>query len=212
MVAWERTIGDALAGALGAEATFEVIASGPATELLAAPAPEDVDAILYCATSPGPDVVVDLATLSARFERSRLVLVAGYVDTELADAAVEAGAHAVLSTTVAIDVVANALVAGPTDQRDPAAAAIVEPSHDREEMAARRAASVGLTPRQFEVLRLLAVGLTPDHVSRRLGISLVTCRDHIKALHRALDVTSTVELLVVTCRIGLLPELSRPMR
>jgi DNA-binding CsgD family transcriptional regulator len=53
-----------------------------------------------------------------------------------------------------------------------------------------------LTPRQKEVLRLLADGSSTDAIATRLGVSVETARNHIRALLRKLGVHSRLEAVV----------------
>lgn len=62
---------------------------------------------------------------------------------------------------------------------------------------------VHLTPRESEVLALLADGAGPAEIARILGISLHTCRDHVKALYAKLDARSQLEVLAKARRSGL---------
>lgn len=59
-----------------------------------------------------------------------------------------------------------------------------------------------LSSRQLEVLVCLGRGERPKQVARALGISVSTCRDHVKAIRTALDVTSVVEALLVAVGRG----------
>jgi DNA-binding CsgD family transcriptional regulator len=54
----------------------------------------------------------------------------------------------------------------------------------------------GLTAREAEVVDLLCAGLAVKEVARELVISVHTARDHVKAIHRKVDVRSRAELLV----------------
>ncbi|MGI8756442.1 MAG: LuxR C-terminal-related transcriptional regulator [Acidimicrobiales bacterium] len=165
------------------------------------------DVLLVGLHTTDRDAADTVAGARRRFPRARIVVLCTYVDDEVAHAAVASGADAVLPTSVSFDELVAHL-------RDDAETVDAPPtrSRARDERARARAGELGVTPRQHEVLRNLARGLSPDAVSRRLEISLSTCRDHIKALHRALGCSSTSELIVVSARLGLLPELGRPFR
>jgi DNA-binding CsgD family transcriptional regulator len=52
-----------------------------------------------------------------------------------------------------------------------------------------------LTHREQEVLRFLARGMTTAEITRRLGISTYTVRDHIKALFAKVGVRTRAELV-----------------
>ena len=66
-----------------------------------------------------------------------------------------------------------------------------------------------ITPRQQEVLTLLGEGLDVTVIARRLGISLSTCRGHVKSLLMKLGSHSQLEAVVEAVHQGLLPHLSR---
>lgn len=57
-----------------------------------------------------------------------------------------------------------------------------------------RVAGAGLSAREVEVTRLLCRGLADGEISRELGISTHTARDHVKAVRRKLGVRSRAEV------------------
>ena len=61
-----------------------------------------------------------------------------------------------------------------------------------------------ITQRELEVLGLLAQGRQPKEIARTLGISLHTCRGHVKSLLTKLDAHSALEAVVVAHREGLI--------
>ena len=61
----------------------------------------------------------------------------------------------------------------------------------------------GLTAREHEVLELMAAGLDPRAIARRLGISVHTCRGHVKALLGKLGAHSQLEAVAVARQRGL---------
>lgn len=65
-------------------------------------------------------------------------------------------------------------------------------------------ASVGLTPRQRDVLRLLADGIAAKIIARRLGIAEVTVRNHIRAILSELGCHSQLEAVAEARRRGVL--------
>ena len=62
----------------------------------------------------------------------------------------------------------------------------------------------GLTAREHEVLELMAAGLDPKAIARRLGISVHTCRGHVKALLAKLGVHSQLEAVAAARQRGLI--------
>lgn len=201
----ERTTLEVIVRALDHTEGLSCVGSGPDPDggVFAA----EPDVLLVGLHTTDRDAADTVAGARRRFPTARIVVLCTYVDDEVAHAAVASGADAVLPTSVSFDELVSQL-------RDDADTLDAPPtrSRARDERALARAGELGVTPRQHEVLRNLARGLSPDAVSRRLEISLSTCRDHIKALHRALECSSTSELIVVSARLGLLPELCRPFR
>jgi DNA-binding NarL/FixJ family response regulator len=64
-----------------------------------------------------------------------------------------------------------------------------------------------LTDREREVLRGLSQGLDPQAIARQLGISIHTCRGHVKGILAKLEAHSQLEAVVKALRQGLLPDL-----
>lgn len=61
-----------------------------------------------------------------------------------------------------------------------------------------------LTRRQVESLRLLARGLSPCEISRALGISPITVRNHIQSAMERLDAHTRLEAVLLATRAGLI--------
>lgn len=59
-----------------------------------------------------------------------------------------------------------------------------------------------LSPRQLEVVALLARGMSTKAIARHLGISLHTCRDHIKHARIALGCTTAMGVVLEAGRRG----------
>jgi DNA-binding NarL/FixJ family response regulator len=70
---------------------------------------------------------------------------------------------------------------------------------------APKPATLGLTPRQLEVLRLLAGGAPNNAIARELGMAERTVKAHVTAALRALRVSSRTQLALEAARLGLLP-------
>jgi DNA-binding NarL/FixJ family response regulator len=62
----------------------------------------------------------------------------------------------------------------------------------------------GLTAREHEVLVLMAAGHDARAIARRLGISVHTCRGHVKAVLAKLGAHSQLEAVAVATRRGLI--------
>ncbi len=203
----ERGTVEVLAKALGTTDGLQCVASGDAVTLFEDAVAHHPDSVLIGLHTTGHDAEDTVGRARRHHPDATIVVLSIYVDEEVRRLATEAGADAVLPTSVPFDTVVAALRGDQVDQADDD-----DLAGARDHSARRRAQQIGVTPRQHEVLHRLADGLTPDHVARNLGITLATCRDHIKALHHTLGCSSTSEVLVVGVRNGLLPELSRPLR
>ena len=64
-------------------------------------------------------------------------------------------------------------------------------------------ATLGLTPRQAEVLRLLARGAPNKVIGRELGLAERTVKTHVTAVIRALKVSSRTQAALAAARLGL---------
>jgi DNA-binding NarL/FixJ family response regulator len=51
-----------------------------------------------------------------------------------------------------------------------------------------------LTPREWEVANLIAQGLTNDEIAERLGMSIHTCRAHLREMMLKLDLHNRTKL------------------
>src|SRR5918994_925912 len=71
-------------------------------------------------------------------------------------------------------------------------------------------ASLGLTPRELEVLRLLAAGYTNPQIGEALYISRKTASHHVSSVLTKLGVTPRVEAAGVAHRLGLTPDTAAP--
>lgn len=69
--------------------------------------------------------------------------------------------------------------------------------------AQREGSAAPLTPRERQVLELLAGGADPFLIARRLGISVNTCRGHVKSLRLKLGAHTQLEAVVMASRRGL---------
>jgi DNA-binding NarL/FixJ family response regulator len=64
-------------------------------------------------------------------------------------------------------------------------------------------ASLGLSPRQLDVLRLLIDGKPNKLICRELDLSESTVKTHLAAIFRRLDVNSRTQAVVAAARLGL---------
>jgi DNA-binding NarL/FixJ family response regulator len=67
-----------------------------------------------------------------------------------------------------------------------------------------------LTPREGEVLQLLGCGLDVTRVARTLGVSLHTCRGHVKSVLAKFACHSQLEAVATATRLGMINRPDRP--
>jgi len=77
----------------------------------------------------------------------------------------------------------------------------------RQPVVARNGADP-LTQRELEVLRAMGTGLDPQRIAMQLGMSVHTCRGHVKNILAKLGAHSQLEAVVTAMRRGVLAEIS----
>jgi DNA-binding NarL/FixJ family response regulator len=71
---------------------------------------------------------------------------------------------------------------------------------------AERYRTLGLSPRELEVLRLLATGLSDREIGERLFVATRTISTHVEHVLAKLGVSSRVQAATLAARTGLLGE------
>jgi DNA-binding NarL/FixJ family response regulator len=145
---------------------------------------------------------------------TRVLILTGRMDLDAMARAASTGACGFLPKTSKLAAICQAIrtakEGGMFVERE-----LVAPLVDRLRVSARRpieggSARAEITDREKEVLTLLGEGLDVGVIARRLGISLNTCRGHVKSLLSKLGSHSQLEAVVEAVHQGLLPSLSRP--
>jgi DNA-binding NarL/FixJ family response regulator len=139
------------------------------------------------------------AQIKERYPSIRVVVITGHESTTSLALVAEAGADDLRPKSVSLNDLLTTLK-GPAwqplaSQRDPSANEL--------ETGASRAQAPDLTPREREVLDLLGQGRPPKLIAGDLGISLHTCRAHIRAIYDKLDVHSQLAAVAQAARLGL---------
>ncbi len=65
-------------------------------------------------------------------------------------------------------------------------------------------ATLGISPREREVLELLAAGLSNKEIAERLHVSPHTVKTHVARLFEKLDARRRTEAILKACELGLL--------
>lgn len=116
----------------------------------------------------------------------------------------QAGALAVLPRTAGPQALVAALLAVSCGLEVAAPDFGRPPPNDNDVESGVDLPSVGLTPRELQVLALLAEGLPNKSIARRLGISDHTVKFHVNAVLGKLGARSRTEAAVRAARLGLL--------
>lgn len=87
----------------------------------------------------------------------------------------------------------------------PAAVPAVAPGPTLADQPRLSMATLGLTPRQTDVLSLLLKGLPNKLIARELNVSVDTVKDHVAAVLRALGVSSRTQAVLVVSRMAQQP-------
>lgn len=136
----------------------------------------------------GLDAVAELRRLQPQ---CRVVVLTGHPRADLAERAIRAGASAFLAKEAPLVELLHALRHARPERPALAPNLPAAPS------------TVGLTPREREVLTLMALGLDAAGMSRRLGLSRHTVRDHVKGVLAKLGVHSQLAAVSRATALGL---------
>jgi len=158
---------------------------------------------------PGKDGLSGLAELRLEFPNLCVAMFSGLDDRELVFEALRLGAMGFIAKSVSRQAFVEALrdvlsgrvylpasVVGPQPVPEPApTTAGIKPVSDP--------ASLGLTPREFEVLGWLVQGMCNKEIARKLGIEEQTVKNHLRPIFQKFAVVRRTELLVKVFEMGI---------
>ncbi|ROR90246.1 response regulator [Nocardioides aurantiacus] len=197
-----RVVAELLADAIQAQPDFEAVGCA-----------RGVEDGLRLVEDLAPDIVVmdvrleDGDGLAATYELTeqqpdlRVVILSANIDEGLLRRAADANACAVLPKDGDLHSVLDALrtAARGSFVVHPRLLRQLERSSDD-----RTAGPPTLTQRELEVLRHLSTGMGATQIARELGVSVHTCRGHVKSLLAKLDAHSQLEAVAKAVRLGLI--------
>jgi len=171
--------------------------------------PPEPDLILLDLNLPGLSGIAALRALRTRFPGIPVIVLSAATDQPTVLAAIGAGAAGFVPKSSTNDVMLNAvrlvqaggkyLPAEILSRPDAAGAVgsvrISRPSRE----------TLGLTPRQMDVLRLIAGGASNKVICRELGLAERTVKAHITAVLRALRVSSRTQAAIAAVKLGVAP-------
>jgi DNA-binding NarL/FixJ family response regulator len=169
------------------------------------------DVVLMDVQLPGTDGLTGVALLRARHPAVTMLLLTGQQPSgALLGSALEAGADGLLSKTASLASTLDAIRMRPTDtfvvDRTFLTAALrnPKPAEAEDRLGPGGDGPSGLTVREQEILELLASGVDAQSAATRLGISVHTCRGHVKSLLLKLGAHSQLEAVATARERGLL--------
>jgi two-component system, NarL family, response regulator LiaR len=203
-----QAVREAMAGREDLEVVGEAATSMSAVATLRVRAP---DVVLLDSALPPAGGVAATAQLLAMAPALRIVLFAITEDTELALAALEAGAAGFLCKDIELDALARALRSVAHGEaaisRRLAHLALIRLRSMASQLRGMRPVRSQLTNRQWEVLELLADGHSQSEIAAQLAVSPDTVRGHVRLLLRSLGASSPAEAVALAkrLRVGLAP-------
>jgi len=152
---------------------------------------------------PGKDGLVGLSEIKQAFPDLCVVMFSGLDDRELVFEVLRLGAMGFIAKTVSRQAFVEALwdvlsgkVYLPASAVGPQSINRPSPSSVNEMRTVTDPASLGLTPREFEVLSWLVQGKCNKAIARELGIEEQTVRNHLRPIFQKFGVARRAELLV----------------
>jgi len=168
------------------------------------------DVILIDVQLPDGDGIEAVAELRRIEPRSRVLVLTAHTEVGVLARAADAGVSGFLPKESGIhDVLKAVRVArdGGMIVNNATLAAVLGRLGTNGDQASGPTAADLFTPRELDVLRGLASGQDPQGIALRLGMSVNTCRGHVKSILGKLDAHTQLEAVVIAMRRGLLPEI-----
>jgi len=205
-----RTFSEALSLALENRPEIECTGVAPSVEeALQTLQHTPCDVVIMDVSLRGTDGIQGTRLIREGFPGVRVLVLTGHIEPSILARAVEAGAAGFLPKDGPFTDLLSAIVHPPASGLAIGSGTPVEVVADA--MRLREQATTaphppagGLTGRELEVLTLLGEGLSPAAVAEQLGITMHTCRGHIKSVLAKLEVHSQLEAVVAAWQRGLL--------
>lgn len=198
----QRAFAESMALVIEAQQDLHCIGvSRTASEGVATALSRRPDVIIMDVGLPDLDGIEAIRQIRAGLPEVRVVVLTGRPDATTLARAASAGAAAFLLKDASVEEIVDAVRSASSRRLevDPAALhAILEPD------SSLPAGVTELTQRELEVLAGLGDGFQPKQIARQLGISLPTCRGHIKSLFQKLGAHTALEAVVLAYRYGVL--------
>jgi len=204
LIAFDQPLVAAGVGAvLDAEPDITVVARTGSRTVLDAASAYQPDVVVMDVSPEESDAIGKVIASGAR----RVLVLTAHRTSRLVCDAVLAGASGYLSTATSPEAIPEAVraVTGVGVWLDPAVAADLVADLARQPVAGpvNRTVLARLTRRETEVLVLLAEGLSNDEIARRLVISALTVRTHVRRTLAKLHARNRAHAVTEAYRLGL---------
>jgi DNA-binding NarL/FixJ family response regulator len=205
-----RLLADSLALALDLQPGVRCVGTaGTVGDALVAVARQRPDVVLMDLVLPGIDGVEGTRLVRAQQPDCRVLTFTGTATMQRLVAVAEAGATGFLPKQTPLARLADAIRGVLHDETAPAAVLheVLGLPDDRPVNPRAVAAASGFTEREHAVLVGLSEGLEVKQVARLLGVTIHTCRDHVRSVRRKFGVHTQLAAVVCAAHRGMLPNL-----
>lgn len=199
----QRAFADAVALAIDSQRRLRCLgAASSAEDALQRLEAECADVVLLDVRLPGTDGLAAIAQFKDRCPQVRILVLTADVSPATFLGAVKAGADGFLAKDAPFTEIIDAVRSSDSLLVDPQ----VLKQLVREAAPSDGGDRPPLTERELEVLRLLAEGLAVKQIAPKLGVTVNTCRGHVRSILHKLDAHSQLAAVVTATRLGLLHE------
>jgi two-component system, NarL family, nitrate/nitrite response regulator NarL len=176
--------------------------------------PKEAPSILIIFGRERIDLLSLVAKFRERFAATRIVVLAHEGSIEVLATAMEAGANAILLTSISAEGLIKSLQAVVEDNIfvmdsriwPMGAMSLVETAStlcDEDRESGRLPAMRGLSVREIEILRRIVEGDSNKHIARRLDIAEATVKAHVKTVMRKISVSNRTQAAIWAMNHGL---------
>jgi NarL family two-component system response regulator LiaR len=156
------------------------------------------DVVLMDLVMPGMDGATATALIREKCPQIQVIALTSFMEQELVEGALRAGAIGYLLKDVSVDELANAILsaaAGKPTLSPEAAQVLIQATR-----APAEKPGFDLTDREREVLALMVEGFNNNQIAKRLVISVSTAKFHVSSILTKLGVASRTEGVAVALK------------
>jgi DNA-binding NarL/FixJ family response regulator len=198
-----RVFSDLLSFALDSQSDFECIGvARSAAEAVSAARRLRPDMVVLDIQMPDGDGISAARQIRALLPNTPIAMVTAHRDPSWVVRAAQVGANGYIpkdgSLPEILDVLRRMRVGGMLTAQS------LFSANGRAPAAAPEPVGSPLTVREREVLTCMGQGMAPQGIARVLGMSVHTCRGHVKSIHAKLGARSQLEAVMRAQRLGLI--------